>query len=211
MGLADELVAGLCRLFIRRIVGAGPDGGRPRPIALRVVRGDLIAKPISHKSKGRPVAGARLEPEPDAERREVDTVPDRLRERCGPGYPPGPAVGDAALRVGRGEVAPETDHTGGHADAGPLGLERAAAGVVLLRRVAEQGEVRGVGARAYAGSDGVHDAADALRGEPVEDRGPCGGKRGLSIQHITGTVGYTVQYEEEHLLSNHQRLVRSGT
>src|SRR5690606_3589295 len=55
------------------------------------------------------------------------------------------------------------------------------------------------------------DPAYALRRQPVEDRGPCGGERGLSVECFTGTVGYPVQYQEEHLLCNHREEVRSRT
>ena len=96
-------------------------------------------------------------------------------------------------------------------DAGPFGFERASTGIVLVRRVAEQGKVGGVGPGAYPGRDGVHDPAYALSGDPVENRGLCGGERGQPVQRFAGAVGDPVQYQEENLLSNHREQMRSRT
>ncbi len=61
----------------------------------------------------------------------------------------------------------------------------------------------GIGARADAGRDGVHDTAASLGRELVEDRFFCRGKRGEAAELRAGTVGDAVEDNKKDFMSSH--------
>ncbi len=82
--------------------------------------------------------------------------------------PASAAVGDVHAVVQGGEVAAERHVSGLSHQTDPGRLKGAAAGVYLEGVIPKKRQVRGVGARAHARRDDVHDPGCAVGGEPVQ-------------------------------------------
>ena len=134
---------------------------------------------LSLQGERGPVSGTGPEDELDAVLREIDALLDRrCSERCVSWILPArrsvmiPSF-EIVAKLHRKPIMP-----GLHADAGAHALERPPPGIVFVGVVAEQGEMGGIGSRADAGRDGVHDPAASLGSEFVKDRCFCRGRAG---------------------------------
>ena len=136
--LARKFVANFCGEFCFRAVIFCDNDFRCDAGLFRVIGGNRRAQSFAFKSQRRAVSGARLEFNGYAVFREVNAVFNRGGDFCCIINPSCAAVTDKAVFVQGRVVCSESYHARLHFDAAAGCFQRSAAGVVVLRGVAEQ-------------------------------------------------------------------------
>jgi hypothetical protein len=90
-------------------------------------------------------------------------------------------------------------------DPASLCLQRPTTGIVFLRWISKQTQMRSIGTRADPGTDGIHDSADAFFCQPIQYRCFRCLKGSFSPQFHTGTIRNPIKYQEKHCPGSHGR------
>jgi hypothetical protein len=166
VGLFRERVHGLRGRLRRRLEGLRLEDLAPGFVRVRV--GDFGREAAASQHHGDAMLGARPHGRPDAAEAEaVQGLREFLRPLADPARS---AIRESHLLIDGREVPPEGDVALLQVNANPRRFEGTAAGVDLVRIVAEEGEMARVAARDDSGGDRIDEPIHAVRREPVEVR-----------------------------------------